>query len=207
MKVIAAIGMFLVPAGAGAQDVGKFARNDDREFRSDVSAEMGRCLVSRDRKHAIDMVRALDDDAFAAARKRVSQEMIGCLHGRVSATLDYMHTAGAVAEALLAENDGSLLVKARSLEPVSAFRVTVSTEVALAAMGCASAADPTDAVDLLRAPAESSAEMTAFRKLLPSVQACVPATGAVVIKPRYVRAMTAVTTYRHATAGAAGGVQ
>ena len=73
---------------------------------------MGRCVLARDRGRAIALVTAAVGREEHGAADRIHDDLIACLHGNRSATLDLLHLEGAIAEQLLGDDQGRLLEQA-----------------------------------------------------------------------------------------------
>ena len=183
-------------AVAPAQGPGQFAPVERTVTQASVSQAMGRCVLKRNRAKAIAAITAADTAVSQAAWNGLEADLTACLAGRPSATLSPLYLSSAIAEQLLAENDGVLLARAEKLAPVPPARVAAGETAGSAALGCAVRADPVDAVALLRAAPQTAPEAAAFRKLATTLQACVPATGEVSIRPYVVRATVAIETFQ-----------
>ena len=168
--------------------------------QAELSERMGACLLGRDRRAATALVSAADEGAQRAASARVRPDLIACLAGRRSATLNGLSLRGAIAEQLLSENGGLLLGRAAALAPIAPVRVPTGAGAGEAALTCAVRAAPADAAALLRQPASTPTEAAAFRALAPMLQACAPAQGAVSIKPYAVRWTVALALFQAAQA-------
>lgn len=185
-----------VASPCGAQAPGRFTPTPVIVTQRDLSDAMSGCLLARNRAAAIALAAATDEAAEKSARNRIHADMVACLRGRPSATLNGMYLKSGIAERLLTERDSALLANAATLPPVAAVRVKAGERAGLEALACAVRVDPVDATAMLRARPATEEEAAAFRKLGPALQACVPADGTVSIKPYIIRATVAIETFQ-----------
>lgn len=177
---------------------GQFAPRALLTTQTERSAEMGRCVLGRNRKLSIGLVRAdLDGPEYRRIGERLYPDMVMCLKGSGSATLNAISLRGTIGESLVKERDGEVLTLAAAASPVAPVRAAGTGEgLRQAIIGCAVAATPTAAVGMLRAYPGTPEEAAAFRLLVPALQACVPLTGEVRIKPFEVRPLAAIALYQ-----------
>ena len=189
----------LAAAPVSAQGPGQFAQSGKFVAGNLVAADMGRCLLKRDRRQAVLLV-DLDPatPAYQTLAGRIEQPMIACLNGRRSASISSFYLRGAISEALLRENDGAILraVGGRASVPAQRVLVASETDAVPAVVACAVKADPANAAAMNAAQAATAPEMDAFRKLAPSLQSCVPASGSVTLRRPTVRPGVAIALYR-----------
>lgn len=177
---------------------GQFGPRAALMTQTERSAEMGRCALTHNRKASERLVRTkIGDAAFRRALDGIYPTMIGCVKGSGSATLNMISLRGTIAESLVNEHDGEVLGKAAAASSVAPVRATGDgEELREAVVGCVVAAAPAAAVGMLRAVAGTPEETTAFRLLIPALQACVPLAGEVRIKPFEVRPLAAIALYQ-----------
>ncbi len=187
---------------------GTFGRSSQVMTQTDRSRQMARCALRLNREGAQRYVQASSTNP--AERKSMNafrQSMITCLSGSRSATLDPVAVEGAIAEALLAENDGALLGKAGALPAIAPVRVAAAPGASVHhdVIDCAVRARPDFAAQMLRAEPETVEESNHFRALAPSLQACVPQNAKLSIKPFHVRSLVAGALYRRVTSAVTAG--
>lgn len=185
---------------------GTFGRSSELITQADLSRQMARCAVKLNREGARNFVLAVGANSPERQRARAfRQSLVTCLSGARSATLDPVAIEGAIAETLLLETEGALLVKAAAVPAVAPARVVVAADVSLShqVIDCAVKARPNVAVQMLRAAPESVEELNHFQALGASLQACVPQDAKLSIKPFHVRALVAGALYRRVTSAVA----
>ncbi len=182
-----------------AQAPGRFAQSGEVVAGNLVAAEMGLCLLKRDRRDAVQLV-DLDPStpAYRTLATRIERPMIACLNGQRSASISSFYLRGAISEALLRENDAAILRAVGGKAPVPARRVEIvgDADPVAEVVACAVKADPANAGAMIVADAATAPEMDAFRKLAPSLQSCVPASGSVTLRRPTVRPGVAIALYR-----------
>ena len=186
---------------ASAQGVGTFSQPHEVRPQSQVSRAIAQCAYGRDRDGAVALARARGEAEEAQAFKRVRKNMVACLRGQPSATLDLLHVKGAIAEQALLEDDGRLLDRFSEMAPEQPERIEAGKDAGEAVLECAVAAVPALAAEMLRAPAETVEEAAVFRRMAPTLQACAPPEGAITIKPSLVRVLIATAAFRRVTGG------
>jgi ABC-type amino acid transport substrate-binding protein len=179
--------------------------SDNLASRLDVAQQVGRCTVRLAPETASAFVLGTPGErgTRALAWTRLRPQAMNCIGARHSSvTMRDIDYVGAIAEALL-ERDGTVLARARALPAATPVRLTGQGD-AEQLFGCAVAARPTDASAIVVAEPGSEQEAAAFRALVPALQACMPASGAIKFKPFQVRLLTATALYRQAASAAAG---
>jgi hypothetical protein len=187
---------------------GTFGRSSQMMTQTDRSRQMARCALRLNREGAHNFVLATRADSPERKKtKSFRQSMVTCLAGARSATLDNVAIEGAIAEALLLENDGALLAQAAAVPAVAPTRVVAAPNAPLPhdVIDCAVRARPDVAVQMLRAQPETAEELQHFQALGPSLQACVPSNAKLSIKPFHVRSLVAGALYRRVTAAPTAG--
>ena len=182
-------------AQGGVAPPGTFAPRSEIVTQASLSMRVARCALKQDRKAAEAFAAAADEQASRRAFSKLVKALDPCIQGG-SATLSNVHMTGAIAGELLRENNGAMLDQLAAMPPRAPIRVAEGEGSSREAVNCAVAGAPADAATLLRAPAESPAEIAAFRAMVPALQACVPATGGVTLKPSIVRVAIATAAYQ-----------
>lgn len=200
VSIAAALTVYMLVGPITAQvPRGGYGRTSTFVAQNILSEDMGRCALSHDRRHAVELA---ESKAGSSEEHRAIIEFMPalkkCLAGSQSATLDPSYLRGGVAEALLDANDEALLKRAARMTPVRPTRPgsTDRAEPNVALLSCAAAAQPADAASMLLSPAASPAEAAAFGKLAPALQACVPGQGEVRLAPARIRPAMAIALYR-----------
>ena len=181
---------------------GHTAEHTELVSRKSRTDKISRCVLGRARSASITLV---EDDPKSAevvrSRGSIKQALGGCMSARdTSLTVSVEDLAGNLAELLLKENNGALLAAVKSANAVPAARVAGTPESTdQAVFDCAAAARPSDAATLIDNAPESAGEASAFRAMIPALQACVPADYALQLKPYQVRSLAAIGLYRRVT--------
>lgn len=199
MKTLGVIVAVMASAPVAAQVApGRFAPRSSIVTQTELSAAMGSCALAHNHKASERLVRTkTSDPAFRRALDQIYPTMIACVKGNGSATLNGISLRGTIAEGLVQEHDGAVLTQALAAPSIAPTRVPVHGEgMQQAIIACAVAATPSAAVGRLRANPGTPAEAAAFRLLVPALQACVPLTGEVRIKPFEVRPLAAIALYQ-----------
>ena len=197
--VLMASGLWLGGAAAGAQvPVGKFGQREVFTSRVAATEKMAGCVVGREQERAERFVvadSASDQEQLDPALKRA---MVACLGQSNSLTVRSTDFRGALAEWLLKDQGGARLSAARNLAVAVPQRVASIESGAgpVALFDCVVRANPASAVTMIEARPESPEEAQAFQAIVPALQACAPATGALRIKPYEVRLWVASSLYR-----------
>lgn len=188
-----------VASAAGAQVApGHSPQHDDYVATSLRTKSIAQCVLGRAPKASRDLVLSTDAEEGRHARPAITQALRGCMSARdASMTVQVFGLRGDLAEAMLRQDGAAALQRARSMPPQPAVRLTSSGGPQDAAIiACSVRADPADAAQMIEEQAATPEELAAFRKLLPSVQACVPTGYALHLKPDQVRREVAIALYR-----------
>lgn len=171
----------------------------------DATRAIAACVVKRGRADAIAV--AGTDPAAPEYKKivhRIEGALTACLKAKAtSLSIRVNDLRGVLAESFLKEDNGSHLARARGLTPVTPQRVTFGNSGALndaTLFRCVVDAAPAEAVALMLAQPASVEEGSAFRRMAPSLQGCVPEQAAVHLKPFQVRLLVAAALYGRLTA-------